>query len=218
MTTDRMVPVILRRTRLDDAAVCGRVLYEGFTELGRRHGFPPDFASPGGAVIAATSMVASPAIYGVVAELAGDVVGCIFVDEKDVVRSIGPMAVVPHAQRRGIASELLSAAMRRVEGSVSMRGVSDGFNMHTAALYALLGFDVKEPVIQLAGSMRDEIPVGFEVRRLRPDDLDACADLCTRVHGFARTNELKDALGVPVCAAFVAVSYTHLTLPTILRV
>ena len=45
-------------------------------------------------------------------------------------------------------------------------------------------------------------PADVEVRPLTPNDLEACAALCTRVHGFDRSHELADAakLFAPVVA------------------
>ena len=34
---------------------------------------------------------------------------------------------------------------------------------------------------------------GVEVRPVKEDDLDECEALCKKVHGFERTNELRDA-------------------------
>src|SRR5204862_2948750 len=34
----------------------------------------------------------------------------------------------------------------------------------------------------------------IEVRAMKEDDLDACGSLCERVHGYDRTNELRDAI------------------------
>jgi hypothetical protein len=48
-----------------------------------------------------------------------------------------------------------------------------------------------------------------EVRALEEDDLDQCEALCKQVHGFERTNELRDAL--EAFKAFVAVRDGHVT-------
>lgn len=36
-------------------------------------------------------------------------------------------------------------------------------------------------------------------------DIGECEELCLRVHGFERTNELRDAIQVPARSPFVAV-------------
>ena len=44
------------------------------------------------------------------------------------------------------------------------------------------------------GKPKSKLPAGFEVRPLAKQDLDSCAALCAKTHGFDRANELRDAL------------------------
>ena len=69
--------------------------------------------------------------------------------------------------------------------------------------YESLGFDVKEPVAVMTGKPRSDPVQDVEVRPLAEGDLDECAALCEKVHGFERTNELRDA--IQAFAPFVAV-------------
>jgi len=48
-----------------------------------------------------------------------------------------------------------------------------------------------------------------EVRALEEDDLDECEALCKKVHGFARTNELRDS--IQAFKPFVAVRNGRVT-------
>ena len=73
------------------------------------------------------------------------------------------------------------------------------------ALYASLGFEVKESLVLMRGKPQSQPPGGIEIRPLGREDLKACAALCQRSHGIERTNELQDALDAPrVCSPFVA--------------
>src|SRR5581483_8311263 len=61
-------------------------------------------------------------------------------------------------------------------------------------LYSSLGFEVREPVVLMAGTPSADADATIEVRPLSEGDLDACAALCEAVHGFPRTGELRDGL------------------------
>ena len=80
------------------------------------------------------------------------------------------------------------------KGSTGVRLVADSFNMSSVSLYASLGFEVKEPLLLMSGRPASKPSPEIEVRSLESDDVDDCASLCRKVHGFERTNELRDAL------------------------
>jgi hypothetical protein len=65
--------------------------------------------------------------------------------------------------------------------------------MRSLALYEMLGFDVKEGAAIVTGIPRERAASDHEVRPLEEQDLDACEALCVAVHGYERTNELRDA-------------------------
>lgn len=69
--------------------------------------------------------------------------------------------------------------------------------MASLSLYASLGFDVREPVVLIEGAPKGELPPEYEVRAMREEDYDACAELCRSVHGFDRLNELTHTPPAP---------------------
>ena len=75
--------------------------------------------------------------------------------------------------------------------------------MRSLSLYESLGFDVKEPVAVMTGKPRSDSVPEVDARPLAEGDLDECAALCEKVHGFERTDELRDA--IRAFAPFVAV-------------
>ena len=76
--------------------------------------------------------------------------------------------------------------------------------MRSLSLYSSLGFDVTASCIVMSGNAaRAHAHDGVDVRPLTEDDLDECEALCKKVHGFARTGALRDAL--QAFAPFVAV-------------
>ncbi|HET6467907.1 MAG TPA: GNAT family N-acetyltransferase [Geminicoccaceae bacterium] len=186
--------VAIRSATIADAEACGSIIYDAFSGIARAHGFPADFPSPEAGVELAGNFIAHPAIFAVVAEQDGRIVGSNFLLEGDAIRGVGPITVAPAAQGSGVGRRLMLAVLERAEGAPSVRLVQDSFNTRSIALYASLGFEVKEPLLLIEGTPRGAVPSGSEVRPLVEADLDACAELCARTHGVARTGELNDAL------------------------
>ena len=195
--------VTLRPARPEDAEACGRIIYEAFKGVNERHGFRPDFPSVDAATQFAHHFINDPAVYGVVAESGGRVVGSNFLSEWDAVRSVGPITVEPTLQARGTGRRLMEAVVERGRGGAGVRLVQDSFNAASLSLYASLGFEVKEPLALVEGAPKDVVPAGFEVRPMRDEDLGAVAGLGRRVHGFERTGELGSL--APMLTPFVAV-------------
>jgi len=184
----------IRTVTVADVEVCGRINYEAFKDIAEHHRFPPDFPTVEAATQLPAFFVNHPAIFGVVAESAGQVVGCNFLDERDPIRGLGPITVDPRFQAHGIGRQLMQAVLDRGRDAAGIRLLQDSFNTRSIALYASLGFEVKEPILLMTGTPRGKPPSDIEVRPLTANDLEACAALCTRVHGFDRSQELADAL------------------------
>jgi predicted N-acetyltransferase YhbS len=183
-----------RATTPSDAEACGRIIYGAFKGIADRHGFPPDFPSIEVATELAQALIASPSVFGVVAEEDGRVVGSNFLKEGDAVRAVGPITVDPQAQGSGVGWRLMQAVLARASGAVGVRLLQDAFNMRSIALYSSLGFEVQEPVLVMAGQPTGKPPAGTTVRSMRDQDLEPCDALCIRVHGISRRSDLADAL------------------------
>jgi ribosomal protein S18 acetylase RimI-like enzyme len=186
--------VTIRPATAADADACARIIYEAFRGIAEQHRFPPDFPTPEDARQLCNAFISHPAIYGVVAESGGEIVGSNFLDERDPIRGLGPITVDPRTQALGVGRQLMRAVLDRGRDAVGIRLLQDSFNTRSVALYASLGFDIREPLLLMTGRPASRPPPGVEVRPLASDDLEACGALCTRVHGFPRTGELADAL------------------------
>ena len=195
--------ITLRPAAPADAEECGRIIYEAFKGVSGRHGFRPDFPSTEVATGFVSNFIADPSVYGVVAESEGRVVGSNFISEWDEIRGVGPITVDPNVQARGTGRRLMEAVIERGRTGAGVRLVQDTYNTASLSLYAGLGFDVREPMAMLEGSVGDGVPEGFEVRRMRAEDLGAVNELCRRVHGFERAGELQSL--APALSPFVAV-------------
>jgi GNAT superfamily N-acetyltransferase len=185
--------LILRPIEPRDLDAAGRIVYEAFARLHDHHRFPRDFHSIELAVGLIQAFVDHPAIWGVVAEVDGRIVGSNFLDERGPVRGVGPITVDPQAQNARVGRRLMDAVIERGQGAPSIRLLQDAFHMRSLVLYTSLGFDVVEPVVLMSGTPSGDPGAGVEVRSLAEDDLEACDELCRKVHGFDRGQELREA-------------------------
>ena len=194
----------LREVEPGDAEACAQICFDAFGSFHDHHRFPRDFPVLEAAAQLMGMFIPHPTIWGVVAETDGKVVGSNFLDERDPIRGVGPITVDPQTQDTGIGRQLMTAVIERGEGAPGIRLLQDSFNLRSLSLYESLGFDVKEPVAVISGQPRSaSTPGAIEVRPLEDGDLEQCGELCTRVHGLERTNELRDA--IQGLAPFVAV-------------
>ena len=177
-----------------DAAECGRVIYAAFKDVDERHGFTSGFTSAEHGTHVAKLFIELASIHGIVAADDGRLLGSVFLDQGDPIKSVGLIAVDPACQRTGIGRRLMEAAIAHAGDARGVRLVQEAFNTHAMGLYASLGFEVKEPLAVMTGRPRSLPPPGTTSRMITAADLDECAALCRRVHGVDRTVDLEDAL------------------------
>ena len=187
--------VTLRPPSAADAEACGRIVYEAFRGIAGRHNFPPDFPSAAVAAGFVESFIRDPAVFGVVAESGGRVVGSNFLTEFDEIRAVGPITVDPAFQAHGVGRRLMEAVADRARGAGGVRLVQDAFNTASMSLYASLGFEAKEALALVQGVPASRPAADVEVRALREEDLPGCAALCRKIHGVERTGELRGMIG-----------------------
>ncbi|HTQ19727.1 GNAT family N-acetyltransferase [Mycobacterium sp.] len=193
----RRPALTLRAIEPADGPECTRIIYEAFGRLHDYYRFPRDFPTLEDAERLTGNFIEHPSIWGVVAEDEGRIVGSNFLDQRGPITGVGPITVDPEAQGRGVGRRLMEAVMERGAGARGIRLFQDAFNMQSLSLYASLGFEVKEPAIVMCGTPKSGPPADAEVRSLEESDLPECEQLCLKVHGFERTNELRDALRTP---------------------
>jgi GNAT superfamily N-acetyltransferase len=182
----------IRPVEASDREVCGRILYDAFESSADAHRFRPDFPNREVALPMMDTLLELR--WGVAAEIGGQVVGSIFVERGDCIAGIGPITVDPSVQQTGVGRRLMEAAIEYGRKWEGIRLVQDTFNEVSMSLYASLGLEVKEPLVVLEGIPRGAPPPDALVRALLPDDLDACAAVCGRVHGITRSSEIRLAL------------------------
>ncbi len=209
--------ITIRSATDNDANACGRICYEGFRTLNERYGFPALFPSVDVATQRVGGFIRHPSVFGVVAEADGQILGFNFLSERDPIRAVGPIVIDPAAQGHGIGRRLMQAVLERARSSRGVRLLQDTFNVQSLSLYAALGFDAREILVVLSGAPRAAPPALWEIRSLTASDLAGCERLHERVHGYTRTNELRDALetGTPIVALRDGRVRAYMAAPTI---
>ena len=187
----------IRPMRPGDVEMCGRICYEAFKDIADRHNFRKDFPSPEMAIGLMQHVLSDPGVFNVVAESEGQVIGSNHLMELDAIAGVGPITVDPNAQAKGAGRMLMQAVIEHGKNHAGIRLLQDSFNMASLSLYASLGFDVREPVVIIEGAPKGDVPAEFEVRPIREEDYEACAEVCRSVHGFDRLNELKHTPPAP---------------------
>ena len=188
--------VTVREGSPADTDSCGRIFYQAFASIAQRHNFPVEPSSPEFTRFKVGEMLASSGFAALIAERAGEVVGSAFVDERAVIAGIGPVTVDSVMQDKGIGRALLEAALQRERerGAAGMRLVQTAYHYRSLALYAKLGFVVREPLSVLQGTPPALSLPGFGVRSAREEDIAVCHELCVQTQGHDRDNELRDAI------------------------
>ena len=189
--------ILLRKGKTAEGAAVGRICYHAFRTIAESHNFPPDFPSPEIVSDILTGLIDHKGFFNVVAEIDGTIVGSAFLDERNPISGIGPVTVEPSLQNEGAGRALMQAVMQRPQerGVAGVRLVQAGYHNRTLGLYLKLGFEVREPLACLQGPAVRKTILGHAVRPATKDDLSACNQLCSRVHGHERGGELADTIG-----------------------
>ncbi len=188
--------VKLRPGTPDDAEACGRICYDAFAAIAAAHGYACDFPSPEVATALVSGLLAHPGIFGVVAEADGAILGSNFLDERGTIAGVGPITVDPAAQNAAVGRQLMVAVLDRAteRGAAGVRLVQTAYHPRSLALYAKIGFEVRETLACLQGPSIRSTLEGRTVRPAAADDVVACDALCRAVHGHDRSPEVGDAV------------------------
>ena len=192
--TKQIDEVVLREARPEDAEAVAEIVFNAFGQIHDHHRFERDFPELALARGLIEVWIGHPKVWGVVAEIQGKIVGSNFLDERDEIRGVGPITVDPGVQNAGTGRKLMGAVLERGRGARGIRLLQDAFNMGSLSLYEKLGFRVTDGCVMMSGEPTAEPASDMVVRPLSEDDLEECGRLCERVHGFARTGALADAM------------------------
>ena len=199
-TTPRTVTtsseLTVREISHHDAERCGQIFYDAFESIATRHNLPIEADSPDFTRFLVSQMLANDGIAGIVAVRGEEILGSAFVDERGAIAGIGPVSVAPSAQDEGVGRRLMEVVLRRERerGVAGIRLVQTAYHYRSLALYASLGFQVRESLSVVQGTPLSLSIPGHGIRSAGEDDLAVCGELCARIHGHDRTGELRDAI------------------------
>jgi predicted N-acetyltransferase YhbS len=186
-----------RSGNMDDVDNVGTIIFNAFSTIAQKHSFPSDFPSIDIAKNTASSLLSNPNFYSVIAEEDSTVIGVNFLDERsNKVAGIGPLAVDPKSQDKGVGRQLMINTMLTAEGKkfAGMRLLQASYHNRSLALYASLGFETREPISNMQGKpIQVSIP-GRTVRIATIEDVDYCNDICQQIHGHDRNGEIIDSI------------------------
>lgn len=187
---------VIRRAAPADAKVCGRICFEAFATIADQHNFPRDFPAPEISTDILSMMFSHPSFFCVVAEQSGKIIGSNCLDERTPIAGVGPITVDPGAQNRTVGRQLMQAVMVRAAEKkfAGIRLVQVAYHNRSLSLYSKLGFVVREPLACMQGPATQKMLPRYRVRLAQPSDIAVCSDLCRRVHGYERKDELGDAI------------------------
>lgn len=188
---------ILRPITPQDASECARICFEAHQAIAQRHGFSCFFSSLEYTQRVYDRIVAHPQWYGVVAEDDGRIVGNYFIDERATIFGIGPVAVDPPRQDRGVGRRLMRDALDHVakRNAPGVRLMQAAYHNRSLCLYTSLGFQTREPLSIMQGPPLKRAIDGVRVRPAVHADVVACRALSQSVLGFDRAGgALTDAI------------------------
>jgi GNAT superfamily N-acetyltransferase len=189
---------------VEDTDKLGKIIFEAFSAIADKHNFPPDFPSVEVARDLAFLLLSNPRFYSVVAEdttSGGEnkdhVVGSNFLDERsNIVAGIGPLTIDPKYQNKGTGRQLMINVLERAKNKnfSSIRLLQASYHSRSLALYATLGFEIREPISNMQGKPIQEVIPGRSVRTATKSDIESCNAICNAVHGHDRNGELQDSI------------------------
>jgi predicted N-acetyltransferase YhbS len=193
-----MTELHIRSATADDAGTCSRIFFDAFESIATRHAFPIEPGSREFTDFHTNSMLATDGIIGLAAELDGQIVGSAFADERGAIVGIGPVTVDPSVQDGGVGRALMQALLdrQRERDVAGVRLVQTAYHYRSFALYAKLGFAVREPLSVFQGNVFRSGAPSRSVRPASASDLDACNAVCRWVHGHDRSAELATWIGL----------------------
>ena len=186
---------------MDDAKDVGKIIFDAFSGIADRHGFPREFPTVDIGIDVASYFLSNPGFYSVVAEdtkgNSNKVVGSNFLDERsNIVAGVGPITIDPNFQDKGMGRQLMSNVMERARSKnyPAIRLLQAAYHNRSLALYTRLGFDVREPISTLQGKPISDVVSGRSVRVATESDLETCNAICRAIHGHDRNGELRDSI------------------------
>jgi len=177
----------------DQVEAVSKLVYEAFRDVALRHGFKPIYDSLDLATLHVRSLSRLEGITSFVVIEGGQLLAANFLDQRNDIAGVGPVAVGVEHQGRGLGRMVMEALLEQADGSgfQSVRLLQAAYNMVSFSLYCRLGFDAKEEIAYLRGRPSADEDIAATVRECTPQDLDTLDDLSLEVLGFRRRAEVE---------------------------
>jgi ribosomal protein S18 acetylase RimI-like enzyme len=179
-----------------DLDAAGDVNFLAFYDLALRHGQQPTIAAPADSRGYLRYLAGVDPLGGLVAEADGEIIGVAWVHVRGPVTTIGPLAVHPQAQGRGVGRRLLARALEAAGGGQA-RLVHESFNAAALGLYLRLGFRVVAPLVELVcppASVKAAVAGGVRLRPAEAKDRAQLVARDARAFGAPRSQSLEPYL------------------------
>jgi ribosomal protein S18 acetylase RimI-like enzyme len=189
--------VTLRPVESRDVERAGDVNFVAFYRVALEHGLAPAVSSPAESHRYLRHLLGFDPLGGVVAEEDGHVVGVAWVHARGPVATIGPVAVDPRVQGRGIGRRLVERCLEIAgRGVAQVRLVQESHNLRSLGLYLRLGFRVVAPLLELerpaGGALAAPVPPpGTAVRTAVDDDRARIVARDARAFGAPRPQSVE---------------------------
>jgi len=204
-------PFRLRRAGPHDLQQLAKLCQEAFNDYHRSANLPLNLDFPFLLMGNKMESVRGAAYVAVVTDAStGDerLLGGAFVDKSDDVALCGPFFVETKSQNQGIARRCIEAILEdcKSAGCKSLLAVNIACNPKSFGLFASLGFECKDGMVELAGFVNDtqmiswaqrqlqverENKGGIKVRSMTKDDLDSTSSLFKWVNLWNRKYNLS---------------------------
>lgn len=142
--------VTVRAATERDADRAGDINFHAFLHVALVNGQTPTVTTPGDSRGYIKHLLSLDPLSGLVAEVDGEIMGVAWVHPRGPIATIGPIAVDPAMQGRGIGSQLLERGLAIAGAGVpQVRLVHESFNAASLGLYLRAGFRVVAPLLEL---------------------------------------------------------------------
>ena len=132
----------LRPGVIGDAKEVGKIIFDAFSGIADRHGFPREFPTVDIGINVASYFLSNPGFYSVVAEdnegNTNKVVGSNFLDERsNIVAGVGPITIDPNFQDKGVGRQLMTNVLERARSKnyPAIRLLQAAYHNRSLALY-----------------------------------------------------------------------------------
>lgn len=192
----------LRPAVIEDVKEVGRIIFEAFSDIADKHGFPREFPNIDTAINAAAFFLSNPGFYSVIVEevnnnTSNKIIGSNLLDERSgLVAGVGPITINQRSQNKGAGRHLMINVMERAKSKnyPALRLLQAAYHNRSLALYTSLGFDAREQISILQGKRIQAVIPGKSVRTATESDLESCNAICKAIHGHDRSGELEESV------------------------